>query len=451
MREIGDADIVALYPYDEETEAFYAPVALGLPEDDLVRALPDMADQLRRFHADRVEGKIPDELQPAQYGPNAWLLTIRRPLVSADAAREVDNSFIRRHKIQALIGLPLVVAGHLVGLLYLNYSDRGPRRKPRDVTAAPFLERVERAAVDVAVAIDTARRTAESATLCALGEMVGEFSAAPASMAGEGAVAQRLEVALNRVLAVTSLEAAALYRRDEGGTHLNLVASCGNSDIAARASTLPVASPDVVQQAWSLALSASGSALHPLATLTPRGQGHQTVLVLADHDPLALQRRPPLTRVLLQTAADLLSTMLNNGRLISALDETNRTLGAVTRLSTRLLQPGATQAQALQTAMDALTDPALPELDFEFAAIFLLEATPDGTLQVCASAGATASPAIDAVPLDQRQAGTTAGGAPPAERVRRVPRWVAQQDVRVLDPHDVLAYVARRRRAVVIA
>src|SRR5437588_9795882 len=96
MREIGDADIVALYPYDEETEAFYAPVALGLPEDDLVRALQDMADQLHRFQADRVEGKIPDELLPAHYGPNAWLLTIRRPLVSADAAREVDNSFIRR-------------------------------------------------------------------------------------------------------------------------------------------------------------------------------------------------------------------------------------------------------------------------------------------------------------------------------------------------------------------
>src|ERR671933_1686847 len=198
MREIGDADIVALYPYDEQTEAFYAPVAVGLPEEDLVRALPDMADQLRRFQADRMEGKIPDELLPAHYGPNAWLLATRRPLVSADAAHEVDSSFIRRHKIQALIGLPLLVTGHLVGLLYLNYSDRGPRRKLRDVTAAPFLERVERAAVDVAVAIDTARRAEESATLRALGAMVGEFSAAPATMAGEGAVAQRLEAALTR-------------------------------------------------------------------------------------------------------------------------------------------------------------------------------------------------------------------------------------------------------------
>src|SRR5205823_1750149 len=231
------ADIVALYPYDEETEAFYAPVALGLPDDDLVRALPDMADQLRRFHADRVEGKMPDELLPAHYGPHAWLLNMRRPLVSADPAHEVDSSFIRRHKIQALIGLPLLVAGHLVGLLYLNYSDRGRGRKPHDVTAPPFLERVERAAMEMAMAIDTARRAEESATLRALGALVGEFSAAPATMAGEGAVAQRLEAALNHMLAVTGLAAAALYRHDEGGTHLNLVASCGSADIAARAST----------------------------------------------------------------------------------------------------------------------------------------------------------------------------------------------------------------------
>jgi hypothetical protein len=36
------------------------------------------------------------------------------------AAREVDSSFIRRQKIPALIGLPLLVTGHLVGLLFLN-------------------------------------------------------------------------------------------------------------------------------------------------------------------------------------------------------------------------------------------------------------------------------------------------------------------------------------------
>src|SRR5205085_1001673 len=147
--------------------------------------------------------------------------------------------------------------------------------KPRDVTAASFLEPVERAAMDVAVALDTARRAEESASLRALGKMVGEFSSAPATMAGEGAVAQRLEAALNHVLAVTGLEAAALYRQDESGTHLNLLASRGSADIAARASTLPVASPADVQQALALALNASGSAsaLHPLATLTPRGQG----------------------------------------------------------------------------------------------------------------------------------------------------------------------------------
>src|SRR5579875_2986369 len=107
MRETSGADIVALYPYDEETETFYAPVALGLPEGDPVRALPDMADQWRRFQTDKIEGKIPEDLLPTHYGPNAWLLATRRPLVSTDAVHEVDGSFIRRHKVQAIVGLPL--------------------------------------------------------------------------------------------------------------------------------------------------------------------------------------------------------------------------------------------------------------------------------------------------------------------------------------------------------
>src|SRR5947209_773856 len=282
--------------------------------------------------------------------------------------------------------LPLLVAGHLVGLLYMNYVERARGRKPRDVTAAPFLERVERAAMDVATAVEGARRAEEAATLRALGEMVGEFSALPPTVTGEGAVAQRLEAALGRVLALGGLEAAALYTPDEGGAHLSLVASGGSADIAVHAATLPLTPPDAVPHAWSLALSVAGSALHPLATLTPRSQGHQAILVLADHDALALQRHPPVLRLLLQTSADLLGAMLDNGGLITALDETNRTLGAVTRLSTRLLQPGATQTQALQTAVEALTDPTLPELDFEFAAIFLLETTPSDALHVYASA-----------------------------------------------------------------
>src|SRR5947209_9853426 len=95
MREVSDASLIALYPYDEETDSFYAPVSFGLPESDIVKALPDLADQLRRFRQDRAEGKTPDDLQPSHYGPAAWLLDRRMPLVTADATHEADSSFVR--------------------------------------------------------------------------------------------------------------------------------------------------------------------------------------------------------------------------------------------------------------------------------------------------------------------------------------------------------------------
>jgi hypothetical protein len=58
------------------------------------------------------------------------------------------------------------------------------------------------------------------------------------------------------------------------------------------------------------------------------------VLVLADRDALNLDRRLPVDRDLLQTAADLLGGILHTGRLIEELGDTSRTLGAVTRLGT---------------------------------------------------------------------------------------------------------------------
>src|SRR5919202_5287321 len=100
MREASGADIIALYPYDEETHSFYAPVAIGLAETDVINALPDLADQLHRFRSDAAQGKTPEDLSPAHYGPSAWLLAMRRPLISADAGREVESSFVRRHKVR---------------------------------------------------------------------------------------------------------------------------------------------------------------------------------------------------------------------------------------------------------------------------------------------------------------------------------------------------------------
>lgn len=436
MRAISSADIVALYPYDEETDAFYAPASVGLRDSDIVHALPDLADQLRRFRSDEAAGKTPEDLLPSHYGPSAWLVATRRPLISADAMHEVDGSFIRRHKIHAIIGLPLLVGDRLVGLLYLNYC----KHKQIDLTAGPHLERVEQAAVKTALALDAARRSEEISTLRAVADLVSTFSSMPSGTVDEGGATLRLEAALHSVLTAVRLDAAALYVPVVGGAGLTLAAAQGCPEVAVQARSLPVSSPDEACQDQTLVDALASHDLHPLTALQTGTHGQQGVLVLADRDALALQRRLPIEGTLLQSAADLIGSMLNNGRLIEALGETSRTLGAVTRLGTRLLLPGATKEQALRTAVTALTDPALPELDFEFAALYLLESEPNGGLAISESAGATASRAIDSVPDE-----TAGSGA------RRVPRWVVTHGSRPVAPRDIVAYVATRRRPVVVA
>ena len=442
MREVSGADIVALYPYDEDTDTFYAPVAIGLADNDLVRALPDLADQLRRFRADQAEGKVPDDLQPSQYGSSAWLVATHRPLVTADAIRDADSSFVRRNKIYAIVGLPLLAGGRVIGLLYLNYVDHDDAdgHGRIDVTEATHVARVEEAASEAALAIDAARRAEESAILQALSGLVGHFSALPLTVNDEGGVTLRLEAALHRVLLAAGLDAAALYDGDSGDATLTLVATYGCPTLAQAVRAIPDLDAEAIVADTAIANALADDDLHPLIALTPRGQGHQGVLLLADGDPLALQRGIPTRYTLLQTAADLLGTALDKGHLVEQLDESNRTLGAVTRLSNRLLQPGASQEKAMSTAVASLTDPNLPQLNFEFAAVYQLELMPEGGLQVAACAGATTSSNIDATP------DATGNGA----GARRVPRWV-QTTRRALDPHDVVSYVAMRRRAVVVA
>lgn len=437
IRESSGADIVALYPYDAETDSFYAPVASGLPEGDVIHALPDLADQVRRFRTDQEQGKIPDDLAPGSYGTSAWLLATRRPLITGDATHDTDSSFVRRHKIRATVGMPLLVGSRPVGLFYINYVERPRGRKPIDVTTPEFLERIERVAGETALSIDTARHVEESNILRAMSDLVSGFSALPGSTEDPGVIVRQMEEALHRVLMVSQLDAAALYVAEHGSPQLTLLAAQGCPALRQEAMTLPITAPDMVSRDPRLIAVLEDHGLHPVSTLTPRGHAHAGVLVLADRDPLALQRRLPVEATLLQTAADLLGAMLNAGSLVDALGATNRTLGAVTRLSTRLLQPGATQDQALRTAVAALTDPTLPELDFEFANIFLLEGLPDGGFAVHASAGATNSPNIEAVPDEK-------GGS------HRIPTW-AVPGYRKLDRQDIVAYVATRRRAVVVA
>src|SRR3712207_8363852 len=45
------------YLYDAASQTYYAPIAIGLPEEHLVGSIADMQDQLARYLADAAQGK----------------------------------------------------------------------------------------------------------------------------------------------------------------------------------------------------------------------------------------------------------------------------------------------------------------------------------------------------------------------------------------------------------
>ena len=118
-------------------------------------------------------------------------------------------------------------------------------------------------------------------------------------------------------------------------------------------------------------------------------------LVVAGRERLTLTRKPGAVRLLLQAAADLIGGALENLRLVDAMEESNRTFSALSALGKVLLRPGASKEQVLLVVVARLTDPSIPEFDFQFATMYLLDVEPTGGLVVQESAGATSAESID--------------------------------------------------------
>jgi len=57
MKRASGAQIVTLYLYDAESQSYFAPTAIGLPDSNLGGALSDMQDQLSRYLADAGQGR----------------------------------------------------------------------------------------------------------------------------------------------------------------------------------------------------------------------------------------------------------------------------------------------------------------------------------------------------------------------------------------------------------
>src|SRR5204862_8218663 len=107
---------------------FSAPYSSGVWEERVLAFLADMGDQLEGYEQDLAVGKVPAVLRPTHYGTTVWLTVTRRRLVAREATRDIDSTFVRRHQVEATIGLPLVSGDRFLGLVYLSYTKGRPGR-----------------------------------------------------------------------------------------------------------------------------------------------------------------------------------------------------------------------------------------------------------------------------------------------------------------------------------
>ncbi|HVD48143.1 MAG TPA: GAF domain-containing protein [Candidatus Limnocylindria bacterium] len=433
MQHASKADIVSVFLYEESTHTYYAPFATGQPQESLLDSLTDMREQLARYSADLNQGKVPDDFAVHQYGSTVWLTVMRQKLVARDAPSEIDSTFIRRYQVQATIGLPLLVGERLLGIVYLNY--RGRDQAPDGARLAEL----ERRAAGAATAIASVLAAAERSALDGIGRLAALLTA---SVDDERAdikeLRRHLSIALAELLLASELDAAAIYQFASQRTSLELVTAHA-----------PVAAPPRIDRSdpgapWpsvlteTVAAVTSSADLHPVATyaLGSEQEPHGYLVVLS-RDRLATVRRAPATDLLLKAGAELIGSSLASQRLITDLEKSNRLLGALGDMTTAMLKPGASRQEVLEAVTGHLTDATVPEFDFHFASVYLLDERAGETI-VSAAAGAATTAAIDS-------AETSKGGA----RRARVPRWVLEEE-RVLAPDDVLVHVARTWQVAVV-
>src|SRR5262252_4479667 len=200
FRRTSGADIVSLFLYDADGDRYFAPFAHGQPEESLLDSLADMQSQLGRYLADVAQRKAPDDLGVQQYGSTVWLTVGRRTLVARDAPSEIDSTFVRRHRVESTVGLPLLAGDDLFGIVYLNYRDRD--RAP-DVARVAMLERQ---AADAAREVRAALAQAERAALEGAGRLTALLTEAAEDGAPDrGSLRRRLSIALAELLLASEL------------------------------------------------------------------------------------------------------------------------------------------------------------------------------------------------------------------------------------------------------
>ena len=438
LQHASGADIVSIFLYEEATHTYYAPFATGQPQESLLDSLTDMREQLARYLSDAEHGKVPDELGVHQYGSTAWITVTRQRLIARDAPSEIDSTFIRRYQVQSTIGLPLLAGDRLLGLVYLNY--RSHDKAPDDAKLVELERRASAAAAVVQTVLEGAERTA----LEGLARLTGLLTTPVGdSTTNVKELRRLLSIALADLLMASNLDGAAIYQFGSQRTSLELVTA-----------HLRVAAPVRIERpdhsaSWEEALSSTMAAvtseaeLHPVATYA-LGTAHEPhgYLVVLSRDRLATVRRAPPTDLMLKAGAELIGGALASQRLIADLENSNRLLGALGDMTSAMLKPGSTRHEVIDAVAGHLTDADVPEFDFNFATVYLLEESEDGGLVVKMAAGAATMAAIDAAETS-RPAGSS------RQAHTRVPRWALEED-RPLSSDDVLVHVAHTWQPVIV-
>ena len=443
LQRASGAEMVSIYLYEEAARRFYAPVAIGQPEETLLGALADMDEQLERYLADAEQGKVPDELGVQQYGSTVWLTATRRALVAADARSEIDSTFIRRYQVVSTVGLPLLAGERLLGIVYFNYRERKGARARSAATRAPTKEnlaQLEKGVVVAAAMIAAALAAAERSALEGVARLAGLLSA-PSEGEDPKKMRRLFSIALSELLLASALDGAIIYELAGHGTRLDLVTA------QAPAAAPPRVGLEGTSRDWqprlleAVGVAMAAADLHAVAAF-PLGSEDDPhgYLVMLSRDRLATVRRAPATDVMLRVAGELIGGALAGGRLISELRQGNQLLGALGHMTSSMLRPGSTRRQVIDAVVGQLTDAAVPEFDFHFATVFLVSVGEGEQPIVRMAAGAARTAAISSAEVVPDGSGT---------RGARVPRWALDQE-RPLGPNDVLVHVATGWQAAVV-
>ncbi|HKW73488.1 MAG TPA: GAF domain-containing protein, partial [Candidatus Dormibacteraeota bacterium] len=417
FQHASGADIVSIVLYEESSHTYYAPFATGQPQEGLLDSLTDMHEQLARYLADERQGKVPDELGVHQYGSTVWLTVTRRSLLARNAPAEIDSTFIRRYQVQSTVGLPLLSGDRMLGLIYLNYRDRD--RAPDDNR----LKELEARAATTTGLIQAALETAERSALDGLSRLTSLLTTPVGDARTDAKELRRLlSIALADLLMASNLDGAVIYQFGTQRSHLDLVTA-----------HLRVAAPIRVERGdgsttWEDALqrtldeAASEAELHPVATYA-LGQSDDPhgYLVLLSRDRLATVRRALSTDEMLKAGAQLIGGALASQRLIAELENSNRLLSALGDMTAEMLKPGASRHQVIDSVVGHLTDSDVPEFDFNFATVYLLDQRADQGEETLVRMAAGVVTATE----------------------QKAPRWATLEEDRVLARDDVLVFVAR--------